>query len=200
MRRTDLKLAFAFVAFAFAAAPLARAAAAAERTLEFSGGYVFSGLAQTGFEVSPGLDMQARYFLGRTFFVSGHLSGDLLIDMNDPERAEAVPALGLGLGAGVRLELPWRFSAYGGGQAEWVNLWNWPRAGAPRHAVHDGLRLAPTAGLALRLGRLWRHAMAIEARMLAGGSRIDGRWHRTLRGGLSLTGVLLPEPTQSHGR
>lgn len=169
-------------------------ATAEDRVLEFQSGFALSEPSIDDFGISPSVVSQVRYSVKEWVFVSGHLSGELAIDEKDVERVKIAQMLAVGAGAGLSLDLWSRLTFYGAGQVEWLNAWNWPKTSGKRDNVHDGLRLGPTAGLTVWLGRIWGHSLGLEGHFAYLQTRIDGQWFGATRGGLFLSGVLLPDP------
>jgi len=197
----------AAVVLATLCSPHAVRAEPPDRDVDFSGGFVVNQAPGDAFESFPGVTMQARYFATNWLYVAGVLSGDLAFDLRNPESGNVVPMLGVGVGSGLYYDVGDRLTAYGGGRAEWLHAWGWPVGDVGSRDFHSGLRVGPTAGIALRVASAFGHPMSLEVSasylyyrvpqpeyqiMIVPGAAPET--YKGLQLGFFLTGVLFPEP------
>jgi hypothetical protein len=153
------------------------------RTVDLQGGLAYSQPLQDGFTPVPAIALELRAYSLRGLWLAGTASWEPSVDLRNPEHGEVASLFGLGGGAGAWLDLGPALTLYGGARAEWAHA-----------GEADGLRLGPTAALALVVGHAWGHPMALEAKLAWLGYLMDdGTRASGWQGGLYVSGTLFPD-------
>jgi hypothetical protein len=161
------------------------AAASAEepRTIDFQGGLAWHQPIQEGFDPIPAVGLELRAYSPRGLWLSGAAAVEPSVDLRNPEHGELHTLFGVGVGAGLWLDLGTRITLYGGGRLEWAH-----------EGERDGVRLGPVGSLAVLVGHAWGHPMALEAKLSWLNTFMDsGADARGWQGGLYLSGTLFPD-------